>query len=149
MKKLLFLLLICCFDSYPQHIDSELVSVILNNKDVINDSQLLKCDTIAVIYKSEDVKFEDYEKEYTVDNKLFRLKLYSNEFVNGIHNVQTTFDYKDKLYYCKKIFVIVTSLSKKKIKVGVFNPYTGSFITIHYKLKKNKYIQTEYVVGAI
>lgn len=150
MKSFLLLFLICCFNSYSQHHNSDLLIAVLKNNDVINDSKLLKCDTIEVIYKPEVIHYKDFNTEYLIKDKLFRMKLYSNEFEKRVHLVQTTIDdYRDKLYYCKKIFIIVTPLSKKEIKVGVFNPYTGSYITIHYKLKKKKYIQTEYVVGAI
>lgn len=153
MKGFILFFLVCWFNSYSQHIsktDTDLISTILKNENVINDSKLHKCDTIEVIYKPEDIHYKDFNTEYLIKDKLFRVKLYSNEFEKGVHLFQTTIDdYRDKLYYCKKIFIIVTPLSKKEIKVGVFNPYTGSYITIHYKLKRKKYIQTEYVVGAI
>lgn len=149
MKVFILFFLGCWFSSHSQHTNkTDLISTILKNKNVINDSKLDKCDTIEAIYKP-DIHNKDFNKEYIIEDKLFQVKLYANEFDAGIHNVQTRFDFKDKLYYCKKIFIIVTPLNKKEIKVGVFNPYTGSYITIHYKSKKKKYVQTEYFAGAI
>lgn len=143
--------LVCWFNSYSQPTNkTDLISTILKNENVINDSKLHKCDTIEVIYKLENIHNKDFNTEYSIKDKLFRVKLYSNEFEKGVHLVQTTIDdYRDKLYYCKKIFIIVKPLSKKKIEAGVFNPYTGSYITIHYKTKKKNYVQTKYLVGAI
>lgn len=149
MKSLILLFLLCWFNSYSQHTSKiDLISLILKNENVINNSSLHECDTIEVIYKP-DINNKDFNTEYLIKGKLFQVRLYANEFDAGIHNVQTRLDFRDKLYYCKKIFIIVAPISKKEIKVGVFNPYTGSYITIHYKLKKKKYIQTEYGVGAI
>jgi len=146
MKSFLLLFLICCFNSYSQHHNSDLLIAVLKNNDVINDSKLLKCDTIEVVYKSLN---DTYKDQYLINDKVFEIKKYSNEFENGIETLQMNIDYKDKTYFCKKIFIIVTSLSKKKTKVEVFNPYTGAYITIYFKLKKKNYIQSKYVLGAI
>src|SRR5690606_6988297 len=127
--------LVCWFNSYSQHTNkTDLISTILKNENVINDSKLHKCDTIEIIYKLENIHNKDFNKEYLIKDKLFQVRLYTDEFDVGIHNVQTRYNFEDKLYYCKKIFIIVKPLSKKKIEAGVFNPYTGSYITIHYKL---------------
>ena len=142
--------LVCWFNSYSQPTNkTDLISTILKNENVINDSELHKCDTIEVIYKPEDIHYKGFNPEYLIKDKLFKVRSYVNEFDAGIHNVQTRSNFTDKLYYCKKIFIIVTPLNKKEIKVGVFNPYTGSYITIHYKPKKKNYVQTKYFVGAI
>lgn len=145
MKSLL-LFIICYFNSYSQYSNLDLLTTILKNNDVINDSKLLKCDTIEIIYKSSNTHSKD---EYFVNDKFFKIKKYSNELANGIEALQLDVDYKDKASFCKKIFIIETSLNKKKTKVEIFNPSTGAYITIVFKLNKNNYKQSKYTVGAI
>ena len=145
MKSLL-LFLICYFNSYSQHSNLDLLTTILKNNDLINDSKLLKCDTIEIIYKSSNTQSKD---EYFINDKFFKIKKYSNELENGIEALQLNIDYKGKAPFCKKIFIIETSLNKKKTKVEIFNPSTGAYITIVFKLNKNKYMQSKYTVGAI
>lgn len=146
MKSFLLLFLICCFNSYSQHLGSDLIIVVLKNNDIINDSKLQKCDTIEVVYKSLN---HNYKDQYLINDKVFKIKKYSNEFESGIEALQMNIDYKDKTYFCKKIFIIETSLNKKKTKVEVFNSSTGTYVTIYFKLRKKNYIQNKYVLGAI
>ena len=142
--------LVCWFNSYSQPTNkTDLISKILKNENVINHSKLQKCDTIEIIYKTENIDNKDFNKEYLIKDKLFKVRSYANEFDAGIHNVQTRSNFTDKLYYCKKLFIIAKPLSKKKIEAVVFNPYTGSYITIHFKSKKKNYIQTKYLFSVI
>src|SRR5690554_7456016 len=87
MKVFILFFLGCWFSSHSQHTNkTDLISTILKNKNVINDSKLDKCDTIEAIYKP-DIHNKDFNKEYIIEDKLFRSEEHTSELQSRPHLV--------------------------------------------------------------